>query len=124
MELSAARIFVRDLSAAQAFYEQTLGLMQVAGSSASGFCVFAAGRCQLVVEFVAPDAPQEEQVLVGRFSGLSFAVRDINSEYSRLLRLGVFFSGAPEPQAWGGVLATLRDPAGNELQLVQYPGAA
>jgi catechol 2,3-dioxygenase-like lactoylglutathione lyase family enzyme len=35
--------------------------------------------------------------------------------------LGVAFTGLPEQQSWGGILATLRDPAGNELQLVQRP---
>ncbi len=31
------------------------------------------------------------------------------------------FSGAPEKQDWGGWLATFKNPAGNELQLVQLP---
>lgn len=124
MQLSAARVFVRDLVAAQEFYEKTLGLRLVAGSSSAGFCVFAVGECQLVVEAVPPDAPQDEQVLVGRFTGLSFAVSDIAAEYSKLLKRGVPFSGVPEQQPWGGILATLRDPAGNELQLVQLPSAA
>jgi len=35
--------------------------------------------------------------------------------------MSVRFPGAPEAQSWGGLLATLRDPAGNEIQLVQYP---
>jgi uncharacterized glyoxalase superfamily protein PhnB len=38
-----------------------------------------------------------------------------------LSALGVAFTGLPEQQDWGGILATLRDPAGNELQLVQQP---
>lgn len=41
-----------------------------------GYCVFDAGNTQLVVESVPPDAPEEDQVLVGRFTGLSFAVAD------------------------------------------------
>ena len=36
---------------------------------------------------------------------------------------GVSFVGPPEQQDWGGWLATMRDPSGNELQLVQYPAA-
>lgn len=124
MKISAARVFVRDLAVAQAFYEETLGLSLVAGNSGAGFCVFAAGGCQLVVEPVPHDAPEDEQVLVGRFTGLSFAVSDITAEYARLSEVGVPFSGTPEQQPWGGILATLRDPAGNELQLVQLPSAA
>jgi uncharacterized glyoxalase superfamily protein PhnB len=78
----------------------------------------------LVVEAVATDAPQDEEVLVGRFTGLSFTVTDIQAEFSNLVSRGVVFTGSPERQAWGGTLATLRDPAGNELQLVQYANAA
>jgi len=124
MNLGTARVFVRDLPSAHAFYGQALGLRLQAGSPVSGYCVYAAGSCQLVVEAVAVDAPQDEQVLVGRLTGLSFTVEDIQAEYRNLSRKGVVFTGTPERQAWGGTLATPRDPAGNELQLVQYANAA
>lgn len=45
----------------------------------------------LIVESVPPDAPRDDQVLIGRFTG----------------------------QAWGGILATFRDPEGNEMQIFQ-----
>jgi Predicted enzyme related to lactoylglutathione lyase len=76
---------------------------------------------QLVVEAVAPDAPQDEQALVGRYTGLCFAVDDIQSVHQQLLSLGVRFCGEPEQQGWGGWLDTFLDPAGNEMQLVQSP---
>lgn len=75
----------------------------------------------LVVEHVDADAPAEDQALIGRFTGLSFDVADVQSKYAELASLGVAFSGLPEQQSWGGILATLRDPSGNELQLVQQP---
>lgn len=124
MKLAAARIFVRDLQEARAFYEQKLGLRVGAAGPDGDFIVFEAQSCDLVVERVAPDAPQEEQVLVGRFTGLSFHVKDIGPLCLALEAQGVPFTGPPERQPWGGTLATLRDPAGNELQLVEYPGAA
>jgi len=123
MNLSTARVFVRDLPAAHAFYGATLGLPVQAGGPDAGFCVFGAGNCQLVVEPVPPEAPQDEQVLVGRFTGLSFTVPDIDAKHRELVARGVQFSGTPERQFWGGTLVTLRDPAGNELQLVQMPHA-
>ena len=123
MNLSTARVFVRDLQAAEAFYTNKLGLSLSAGGAQFSYCVFAAGNTQLVVEVVAPDAPREEQALIGRFTGLSFTVADINAKYKELVSLGVAFSGAPEAQAWGGILATLQDPAGNKLQLVQIENA-
>ena len=121
MELSAARLFVRDLAQAQHFYGTLLGLPLLAGGTELGFCVFGPSSVQLVVEPVPLDAPPEEQALVGRFSGLSFAVTSIADEYTRLQACGVTFTGAPEVQHWGGVLATLRDPSGNQVQLVQRP---
>jgi catechol 2,3-dioxygenase-like lactoylglutathione lyase family enzyme len=123
MKLSYARIFVRDLEAARSFYREALGLRQRAGDPNLGYYVFDSGAAQLVVESVADDAPAEERVLVGRLTGLSFAVDDIAAEYERLKARRVRFSGAPEAQAWGGILATFVDTAGNELQLVQSPNA-
>lgn len=121
MQLHTARIFVRDLADASRFYEEVLGLPLKADGREQGFCVFDTGPMSLVVERVEEDAPAEDRVLVGRFTGLSFDVADIQSKYKELSSLGVDFSGLPERQQWGGVLATLRDPSGNELQLVEQP---
>ena len=65
---------------------------------------------------------------MGRFTGLSFAVDDVEAKHKELLALGVRFTGAPERQSWGGVLATFQDPEGNEMQIAQsaksiVPGA-
>lgn len=122
MQLAAARLFVRELAPAQQFYQQILGFKLKAGAAADGFCVFAAGAVDLVVEAVAALAPADEQALVGRFSGLSFVVADVHARHAELFAAGVTFTGAPEKQFWGGWLATLVDPAGNQLQLIQYPG--
>ncbi|MCG2595157.1 VOC family protein [Ramlibacter sp. XY19] len=119
MELSTARVFVTDLAEARSFYEKALALPLKVDGENCGFLVYGSGAFDLVVEAVPVDAPDDDQVLVGRFTGLSFAVSDIHSKYTELLAKGVTFSGAPEPQAWGGTLATFKDPAGNGLQLVQ-----
>ena len=123
MNLNTARVFVRDISEAKSFYREKLGLEQTAGSSEYGYCVFNAGSMQLVVESVAIDAAREDQALVGRFTGLSFTVASVHEKHRELTAAGVEFTGEPEKQFWGGILATLRDPAGNELQIVQQPAA-
>ena len=123
LNLSTARVFVRNLAEAQHYYGAVLGLPLQAGGSEYDFCVFAAGNTQLVVEPVPSEAPEDEQALVGRFTGLSFSVTSVEAKYNELRSLGVHFTGKPEVQSWGGVLATFRDPAGNELQLVQAPSA-
>jgi len=119
MKLDSARVFVYNLPAAHDFYTGRLGLLLKAGGPGAGWCVYDAGGAQLVVEAVAPDAPEEEHALVGRFTGLSFEVPDIHAKHAELQALGVHFTGAPERQAWGGLLATFVDPAENQLQLVQ-----
>lgn len=122
MKLSSARIFVRDLEEAARFYGVTLGLVQSAGNVASGACIYDTGGMQLVVEAVTPDAPADEQALVGRYTGLCFTVDDIQARHQQLSSLGVRFCDEPEEQYWGGWLDTFLDPAGNEMQLVQMPG--
>ena len=123
MELNTARVFVNDLSAAKRFYAEMLGLTVKADGSEYGYCVFRAGAADLVIEEVGSDAPEEDRLLVGRFTGLSFTVKDAAARHQQLSALGVMFSGLPEKQLWGGVLATLQDPSGNQLQIVQHPTA-
>jgi predicted enzyme related to lactoylglutathione lyase len=123
MELRAAGAFVRDLVAAKRFYGQILGLPIKADGAQYGYCVFNAASADLVVESVADDAPEEDRALVGRFTGLSFKVQDACAKHKELLALGVPFTGAPEKQFWGGVLATFQDPCGNSLQIVELPAA-
>jgi catechol 2,3-dioxygenase-like lactoylglutathione lyase family enzyme len=123
MQLSAARVFVDDIAQAKAFYVSTLALPLQADGERHGYCVFDAGGITLVVESVPHDAPAEDRALVGRFTGLSFAVADIQATYAQLLARGVQFQGAPERQFWGGTLATFSDPAGNGLQIVEGPKA-
>ena len=130
MRLSAVRLFVHELAPARRFYEGVLGLPL--RREGPGWCVFALAASggaadpaapALVLESVSPEAPEDEQALVGRFSGVSFAVADIQVAFRQLQAGGVFFTGAPERQAWGGWLATFEDPAGNRLQIVQHPVA-
>ena len=124
MKLTTARLFVSTLEASRDFYAGTLGLQLVADGSRLGYCVFAAGPVSLVVERVEPDAPDDDQALVGRFSGLSFAVDDIAKTHRELADKGVVFTEEPARQAWGGIVATFKDPSGNQLQLAQHPASA
>ncbi len=118
MRLAAARIFVSDLSPAIHFYATLLGPPTAVDPGT--YAVFNA-TADIVVETVPADAPPDDLALVGRFTGISFAVDDIDGTYERLRASGLRFAGGPELQGWGGRLATCIDPSGNELQLVQYP---
>jgi predicted enzyme related to lactoylglutathione lyase len=122
MQISAVRLFARELAPCLPFYRDRLGLKLRAGSAADGYLVFDGGAgVELIVEAVDADAPADEQALLARFTGLSLLVADIEREYTRLVAAGVPNHGAPEQQFWGGWLLTIEDPAGNQLQLVQRP---
>lgn len=124
MQLDSIRLFVTDIHAARQFYAGLLALPLVADGSEHGFCVFQCGAVQLVLETVPPDAPADDLALVGRFTGLSFAVADAAATCAAWTARGVRFTGLPERQFWGGILATFCDPSGNQLQIVQRPAAA
>ena len=104
MKLAAARIFVHNLEEASEFYEKALGLRVGARGPEADYVVFEAQTCDLVVERVPPEAPPDEQNLVGRFTGLSFDVKNIDLLCQDLVGRGVQFTGMPERQPWGGTL--------------------
>ena len=49
-------------------------------------------------------------------------VRDIHALCARLKSQGVAFLREPQQETWGGWVATLQDPDGNVLQLLELPG--
>ena len=67
-----------------------------------GFAVFPVGGADVVVESADPADP-EEAAMVGRFTGISFAVDDIGHAYDTLRAAGVRFDGAPEVQPFTAV---------------------
>jgi catechol 2,3-dioxygenase-like lactoylglutathione lyase family enzyme len=114
--ISALRIFVRDLDSARRFYGGALELRET--GTGTSWITFELGDVDIVVEAVPPDDP-EGNALVGRFLAVSFSVGGkIDEAYRRLSAKGVPFEGAPERQNWGGTLAFARDPDGNVLTLV------
>jgi predicted enzyme related to lactoylglutathione lyase len=52
---------------------------------------------------------------------VNLAVDDIGATYERLAGAGARFTRPPEPEDWGGHVATFVDPDGNTLQLLQLP---
>ena len=121
MRLSAVRIFVNELEPARRFYQEVLALPLRFSDADAGYCTFMSEGINVVVECLPPDASADDQLLVSRFTGLSFETEDIVADCARLEDAGVNVIGAPERQGWGGWLATFQDPSGNALQLVQYP---
>jgi predicted enzyme related to lactoylglutathione lyase len=119
MRVAAVRIFVTDLARSASWYQRLLGTNPTAGDPDSGYVVFDAGL-DLVLESVDDDSDIAADALIGRFTGVSLAVDDVRVTLLSMADT-VDVVGAPELQSWGGTLATIADPDGNQLQLVQYP---
>jgi len=113
------RIFVSDISRAQPFYQDILGLPLAQGGASQGYLLFKPTGINILIEsYDAND--QEGRSLIGRFVGLSFRVQDVRQAYEELKSRGVEFRGAPEVQPWGGTLAHICDPDRNILTLVSH----
>lgn len=98
------------------FYIEVLGLQP--RSDRQGFVNFELGSARLTVAThseISGGSSQPARILI------NLAVNDVDSEYQRLLNLGVRFERPPELEDWGGVVTTLSDPDGNLIQMFQMP---
>ena len=117
--VDTVRMFTRDLGKALAFYREKLEMEPAI--SDEGMAIFATGSAKLMLEVIHDDDDEAAEELVGRFTGVSFAVEDIRGAVAALQAKKVVFDGRPELQPWGGALAHFFDADGNVLTLVQYP---
>ena len=88
-----------------------------------GEWAFRAGPLELIIDGHSETrgaASEPQRVLINLFVG------DVRAERDRLGAAGVSFLREPEQEPWGGVIATMVDPDGNYVQLVEFspPGSA
>ena len=100
----------------RSFYIDVLGLDP--RSDRSGFVNFELGGQRLTVtvhsELVGPTT-EPLHVMV------NLSCDDIQAEYAGAMARGASALRPPEREAWGGMVATLTDPDGNIVQLLQLP---
>ncbi len=100
------------------FYRDTLGLEP--HSVRPDFVAFRWGDVRLSIGAhtrVKGGAKDPYRIMV------NLSVRDIHSFYEDALERGVRFVRPPEQEHWGGYVATLEDPDGNLVQLLQLRDA-
>jgi predicted enzyme related to lactoylglutathione lyase len=117
--IAYVNVFVSDLERAVKFYGETFGLKLLQSDTGHGYASFAAGPVTLGLAVAGP----EQRALVGRHTGIGFAVDDLEAEHARLAATGVDFSMAPTRQPWGGFMAMLDDPDGNVFYLDEVSAA-
>lgn len=119
LQLAAVRIFATNLEKAKEFYSTSLGLKFLHGSTQQCYLVYQLNDASvLIIECPDSDDPKG-LALVGRFTGVSFEVKDVQQAYKELKDRGVKFVGPPQKQEWGGTLTNFFDLENNELTIVQ-----
>ena len=100
------------------FYQETLGLTP--HSIRPDFVVFRWGGMRLSIgthDHIDGPAKDPHRIMI------NLSVRDIQAMHDDLSARGAEFVRPPEREHWGGFVATLKDPDGNLLQLMQLRDA-
>lgn len=114
--LAGVIVWTDNLPAMTAFYRDTLALP--VHSARPHFVAFQMGAARFSIGTHAEvQGPARESVRVT----VNFGVADIAAAHARLVERGVSFVRPPEREHWGGWVASLRDPDGNLVQLLQQP---
>jgi catechol 2,3-dioxygenase-like lactoylglutathione lyase family enzyme len=116
-ELASVRIFVSDIERAREFYSDVLGLGAFEYVGCEREPLFRLNNACFLIEPVDQQHSLYEQ-LVGRVTGVSFRVRDIDGIYARLSSEGVEFCSKPEQRESGERRVDFHDPDNNVLTLV------
>jgi lactoylglutathione lyase len=106
-------VFVRDFEKAQRFYKELLRLPLVQESVA--IMEFFPGGTTLGVSLAMHEAAFP---LVGRHTGITLQVKDIELLCRELEEAGVEFAEPLEKTPWGK-MAVVKDPDGNQFALVE-----
>jgi len=109
--LSNITIPVSDLKEIVNFYEKVLGLKK--RFEWSTYVIFDCG-VELAFEPGGSKGGKENSPYI------FLSVDDVDAEYQKLMQKGVKFSSKPKNEHWGGRTATLTDPDGNKIVLVEY----
>ncbi|PZC41485.1 MAG: hypothetical protein DK306_002562 [Chloroflexi bacterium] len=116
MQVTGAVINITSDNSARlgAWYRDVLRLPQ---ATEMGEYAFRAGPLELIIDAHSDTrgpAAEPSRVLLNLF------VADIAAQHQRLSEAGVIFIRPPEQEPWGGIIATMTDPDGNYVQLVQF----
>lgn len=123
--IDSVGLCVTDLARAVTFYKQ-LGFEETPDDRG---CILRAGTATLFLFQTHQPHPRIETrgfALVLNAPGLdhlSLRVRDVTRVHADLSALGIAFSRPPVDEVWGARVAMLKDPDGNNLCFLEWPGS-
>ena len=116
MKLLYVNVYVTNLERSVQFFEKTLGLELQFKDAGFGYASLDAGPIRMgLAQIDAEDEPS--RALVGRQTGVGFAVPDLEATHSELASRGVEFTMTPAKQPWGAKMAMFADPDANVFYL-------
>ena len=124
MRIGMTRVYVRDVSAAFRFYTEVLGFVEKLRAPEADLAIVVSaeepeGSTLLLEPNASPVAKSyQEAVYRAGLPEIVFFVKDVQSEFERLKRLGVAFRQEPTKADWG-TFAVFDDTCGNFIQLFE-----
>ena len=114
-------IYVRDVDRSIRFYVDQLGFNLIFDSPVGGGRFVAVGPPDGSAVFaLAPVQPDSEAFRsIGRPAPVVFLTENVVATYEEWCKRGVQFQEPPHKPVWGGLFASLEDPDGNSLKLVE-----
>jgi len=119
-------IFVTDQDRAKAFYTEALGFElrsdqpMYPGASARWLAVAPKGAETEIILYLLDQNWEHYKGVIGKSQALTIDVTDMPAVVRELKARGVKFVSEPDKQPWG-TFATIEDPDGNQLLLVEQP---
>jgi catechol 2,3-dioxygenase-like lactoylglutathione lyase family enzyme len=120
--LAAVTLFVEDVAAAKAFYEDVFGLDAIDETEDSVAFRFGATIVNLLDETSAPELIAPVSVAprgAGARLQLTLAVDDVDEVCAALAAKGVELLNGPIDRPWGVRTATFRDPGGHIWEIAR-----
>ena len=111
------QVFVSDMNRAVDFYENSLGIAVRNRSPEFPEFVELATEGTILALHSAGD---DDRQLIGRNTGITLTVSDVDAAYRSLSAKGVRFSQPPQRQPRGSAMTSFFDPDGNEISLLEF----
>ncbi|MFP4545229.1 MAG: VOC family protein [Methanomassiliicoccales archaeon] len=110
---------VSDLDQATEFFNQVLGLEILLDARENNWVELGVEGPSGNLGLYVPSPLDDRQP--GGVTGIVFKSQSIYDVHKRLVDFDVVFTLKPERQEWGGLLASFKDPDGNEFTVMEDP---